>query len=103
MLERQLEEQFEGVCMRRQRRALAMSTIAGALPLEQKRERRPGLKNSEMRAESEQKDCERRRWENRAAWHSFRTNLCEVHARISPEHEARAITLLKKLGRGGDR
>ena len=67
------------------------------------RHREDDRRFAEMWAESERRDRERRRWKNRAAWYGFHMQLYEVHARISGEHEERALALLEELGGGGGR
>ncbi len=49
----------------------------------------------EMCAVSARRDREKRRRQNRALWYAFHMRLCEVHARLSEEHEAKALALLE--------
>ena len=45
---------------------------------------------------SERRERERRRRRNAALWYEFHMSLCEAHAAISREHEARALALLER-------
>ncbi len=45
---------------------------------------------------SERRERERRRRRNAALWYEFHMRLCEAHAAISREHEARALALLEE-------
>ena len=49
----------------------------------------------EMWATSERRDREHRRRETRALWYAFHMRLSEARARISEEHEAKALALLE--------
>lgn len=49
----------------------------------------------EMWRASERREGERRRRRNAALWYEFHMRLCEAHAAISREHEARALALLE--------
>ena len=53
-----------------------------------------------MWRESEEKDRERRRRTNRAAWFAFYSRLADSHARMSEEFERRAAALLEDEPRG---
>lgn len=55
----------------------------------------------EMWAASERRERERRQRENAAAWYAFHAHMQEVHARLSEEHEARALGLLEDERDGG--
>lgn len=46
-------------------------------------------------AESERRHTEKRRRENRAAWYKYHERMREWHARMSREHEAKALALLE--------
>ncbi len=50
----------------------------------------------EMWRASECRERERRRRRNAALWYEFHMRLCEAHAAISREHEARALALLEE-------
>ena len=45
-------------------------------------------------AQSVRRDRERRREENRAAWHSFHRHMQELHATLSEEHRTKAEGLI---------
>ncbi len=47
-------------------------------------------------AASVARDRERKRRENRAAWHEFYSRLSSAHARISEAYEAKAEALLEE-------
>jgi hypothetical protein len=48
----------------------------------------------ELWEESVRRDRERRREENREAWHGFHAHMQELHASLSEEHRAKAQALL---------
>ena len=50
----------------------------------------------EMWAASERREKERRKRENAAAWYAFHAHMHELHARLSAEHEAKALALLEE-------
>ena len=49
----------------------------------------------EMWAASERRERERRRRENAAARYASHSHMHELHARLSAEHEAKALALLE--------
>jgi hypothetical protein len=49
---------------------------------------------SELWAEQERADRDRRREEHAAAWHSFHRHMQELHATLSEEHRGKAEALL---------
>lgn len=46
-------------------------------------------------AESERRHTEKVRKENRAAWYAYHMRMAEWHARMSEEHQAKALALLE--------
>jgi len=58
------------------------------------REAKDAEEVEEMWEESVRRDPERRREENRAAWHSFHRHMQELHATLSEEHRTKAEGLI---------
>ena len=64
------------------------------------RERADANRIEQLWQESARRDRERRRAENREAWHGFHAHMQELHASLSEEHRSKAEALLEK-SRGG--
>jgi len=50
----------------------------------------------ELWKQSERAHRDRRREENREAWHSYEMHMCKLHASLSEEHRVKALTFLKQ-------
>jgi broad specificity polyphosphatase/5'/3'-nucleotidase SurE len=50
----------------------------------------------ELWKQSERAHRDRRREENREAWHSYEMHMCKLHASLSEEHRVKALNFLKQ-------
>jgi broad specificity polyphosphatase/5'/3'-nucleotidase SurE len=60
------------------------------------REARDANAIEELWKQSERAHRDRRREENREAWHSYEMHMCKLHASLSEEHRVKALTFLKQ-------